>query len=544
MPSPSAETQPQAPYGYFPSLRRRSPARWTSLRLFALYRLVLATGFFVVSLVDPANLLLMSQPRLFRWLSLVYAAVSVVWAVASWIERRGFHSQVYAQVLGDIIFITLLMHAAGGIGAGIGMLMIVSIAASSLLIEGRIAILFAAVGSVAVLGEYVFGELYQITPARDATQAGLLGLTLFATALLSHLLARRARESEALATQRGIDVANLSRLNEQIIQRMQSGVLVLDGEDRVRMLNDAARRMLDARGRAPAALANLSPILQIALNDWRSGEHTSVPLPAISTAGDVQVRFRLLGPDESSGTVIYLEDVSAVTDRLQQRKLASLGHLTASIAHEIRNPLGAISHAAQLLEESPSLREDDRAMTAIITRHSARVNEIVESILQLSRGEPTEARSLELVPWLERFISDFTATEQVDPGRFVLESKAPGMAVTVDPRHLQQILTNLCTNALAHGSEQGRVILRSGRLLDSTAPYLEVCDDGPGVPAEVADQVFEPFFTTRASGTGLGLFIASELCEMNSARLQLVRGNPQGACFRLTFSSHLTQVER
>lgn len=217
-------------------------------------------------------------------------------------------------------------------------------------------------------------------------------------------------------------------------------------------------------------------------------------------------------------------------------KLASLGRLTASIAHEVRNPLGAISHAGQLLSESPALNDEERRLTVIIEEHSRRVNSIVEDILRISRRRQSRTERIDMSRWLEDFRSEFLLRYNLAPADVVLELDDGPIAAGMDPDQLHQVLWNLCENGLRYSRGSPLLLIRGGVQRDTGRPYVEVVDQGPGVAAEAREQLFEPFFTTEAAGTGLGLYIARELCESNQALLQLRYAGPGGSCFRIDFA--------
>jgi two-component system sensor histidine kinase PilS (NtrC family) len=243
-------------------------------------------------------------------------------------------------------------------------------------------------------------------------------------------------------------------------------------------------------------------------------------------------------PEGDKGTLILLEDSSFINRQLQQLKLASLGRLTASIAHEIRNPLGAISHAAQLLAESDDLPSPDRRLTDIILDHCKRVNTLIEDVLQLSRGGNAKPERMWLQEVLKRFTEDFAASERLSPEQLTLHLPELPAEIYVDPNHLNQVLWNLCKNAVIYGkkdNEPPQVRLEAGRLEDTGFPYLDVRDQGVGIPPDLAEEIFEPFYTSGVKGTGLGLFLSRELCEFNNATLIYQPGNA-GACFRIVFS--------
>lgn len=510
---------------------------WRGLRFFGLYRLVLA-GLFVVlvvsdSLPPPFG---RDDPRLFAVLAYFYFVLAIASQVA--VENRvaALPALVLGQVLLDTAVLTAMMHASGGVTSGVGMLLLVTVAVTSLLTAGRFALLHAAIASLGILAEGLYTGLVLPYSASGITQAGLLGAGLFATATLSYVLARRLRESEALARQRGLDLQSLSQLNERIVQRMQTGILVLDGEVRLQLANASAGRLLGLddipMGRR---LAEFAPELEAERVRWRAEGLQSTQAQR-SRGGELEFIASFTALGEDGGTLVFLEDVALTRQRAQQLKLASLGRLTASIAHEIRNPLGAVSHAAQLLAESPDRGPEDERLTRIIREHSERMNRIVENVLQLGRRSRAVPESFALAPWLEDFVAELRAARRLGPGEVRVAVEPQGLTVSMDQSQLRQVLANLCDNALRFAQTSPRLELLAGLGETSGRPWLDVLDHGPGIPAGQIDQVFEPFFTGRAEGTGLGLYIARELCEANRASLALAESSTEGCRFRITFA--------
>jgi two-component system sensor histidine kinase PilS (NtrC family) len=253
----------------------------------------------------------------------------------------------------------------------------------------------------------------------------------------------------------------------------------------------------------------------------------------------VQPHFAPLGGDRQSGVVIFLEDTSLIAERVQQAKLAALGRLSASIAHEIRNPLGAMSHAGQLLAESPSIGSAEQRLTDIIRVNARRVSQIVESVLALSRRGQTKPERLQLSPWIEDFAREFVQTLELYEGALTVVDNSPEIEVRMDPTHLHQILWNLCDNAVKYASVAAGAIaveLSCGLLEPSGRPFLEVADRGPGITPDKVEQIFEPFYTGQPGGTGLGLYISRELAERNGATLRYQSRPGGGSAFRIVFA--------
>ncbi len=507
---------------------------WTSVRLLNVYRLGLAVIFFGQSFVSPSPLVNIVDLTLYSWTSFAFVVLALVWVVASIIERRGFQSQVSLQIYGDTIIIILLMHACGGISSGLGMLLIISVAMTGLLTQQALAILFASLASLGLLAEHIYSVNNIADYSGSSVQVGILGASLIATAIVTHKLMMRVRSSEQLIQQRERDVALLSALNQEIIENMEAGVIVLGRNDNFRHINRAARELLNLPVSAAISLQRDCPQLQTALESWRKTISQAPPqLPAvIKEIGNLQISFRELQSEGQPNTMIFLNDVSLIRDSMQQAKLASLGHLTASIAHEIRNPLGAISYAAELLKEDHNFDEADQRMIEIITQHTSRINHIIEDILNISRGSETTRETIALHQWLPHFIDEFCQSGLATAESFKLKFESERTALLFDAGHLNQILTNLCTNACVHGSSNKPILIRVYIGPDYSL-CVEIADQGPGVSSDILDQIFEPFYTTSHQGSGLGLYIVAQLCELNNASISASANQYNGTSFIL-----------
>ena len=522
---------------------------WRPLALLNRYRLLIA-GFFSLILILGLQFppLASHDPRLFFITALAYLCLACGFLLLLRWQWPAFQTQVYLHVFTDVLATVVLMHASGGVGSGLGTLLIIVVAGGSILTTGRRQALFlAALASLLVLGEVIFDRMAEGLTHNSYTQAGILGLTLFAAALVAHAFARRIRESEALATRRGVDLANMAELTEHIIQRMQTGIVVIDNNEVVRLMNESAWHMfgMPSIAREPV-LKTISPQLADIFHQWQRQPEMDIPGFAPSTEyHHIVPRFARIGQDRNSGVLIFLEDASAVAQRAQQLQLASLGRLTASIAHEIRNPLGAISHAGQLLAESPNLDEHDRRLTRIIGDQSRRMNTIIESIMQLGRRDRSRPQRLRLLDFLQHFVQDFVIAHPREQDQIKIEVEPADIEIRFDATHLRQILTNLCENGLRHSQPQAgrpRLELRGGMVHDQQRPFLDVIDHGEGIPAEVAEHIFEPFYTTSNTGSGLGLYISRELAECNQANVKYIPVATGGSCFRISFQDPRRQM--
>ena len=512
---------------------------WRALRFFNLYRVVVSGLLSLLSLLGalPPNAADFDI-RLFSISACSYLVLAI--GAQVFIERRSLaiRHNVYGLILVDVAVITLLLHASGGVASGFGMLLVVSIAGVCLLASTRAAVSFASLASLAVLAETIFGTFYLNYPLAMYTQAGLLGAAFFGTAILASLMAERARRSEELAARRAVDIESLSELNEHIVQRMRAGILVLDALNRVVLINRAASAMLTADPHCIGLrLQDVSPVLAEACDAWlQEYENRKTPVTTEAQGIDVVVSFTRLGPTEEGGTLVFLEDAAEIRQQAQQLKLVSLGRLTASIAHEIRNPLAAISHAGQLLSESVGLSPQDKRLTRIIDVHSGRVNDIIENVMTIGRREKVISESFPLKPWLDKFVDELVERRRLQAADVLCNWPDDDVVVRADKSQLHQILWNLCENALRYSTRTPLLTFDCDVNRSTRRPVLDVTDTGPGMPDHIAEQVFEPFFTAGTSGTGLGLFIARELCETNQAALVLAEHGSNGCRFRIHFA--------
>ena len=511
-----------------------------------LYRLFLALLLITLSFLKIAPTPLGSHNiALLQYCTAFYFVYSLFNIHTIYDKSPNFHIQLYFQVLADITIITLMMHASGGAGSGLGPLLIVAVVGGSLLAGGRTAAFFAATATLAVLLEHLYSALEGQPSPANSTQAGLLGAALFFTALLGHTLARRLQDSEALAAKRGVDLASMAQLTEYIIQRMQTGIIVLDDINEIRLINESARQLLGIEQNKNIELVNLPQELLDQIERWHSDNDYIAPMTRLaSTRTSILPRFAKLGENDNNGSMIFIEDTAAMAQQAQQLKLASLGRLTASIAHEIRNPLGAISHASQLLAETELINSSDRRLTEIITTHVSRVNTIIENIMQLSRRQNTHTEELELRHWLENFINDFNYDNLSGADIIKMTIDIEHLVVRFDSSQLTQVVSNLCQNGIRHNNKANTAALQlqAGINDDNNKPFLDIIDNGPGVADEDIVKLFEPFFTKSINGTGLGLYIARELCESNQAQIDYIQRN-SGGCFRISFADpRRTQV--
>jgi two-component system sensor histidine kinase PilS (NtrC family) len=513
--------------GSDPASADSKAAPWRPLYLFNIYRIATASLFLLAMLPQSGGFKIgLDRPGLFVAVGTTYLAIALLYLTLLPRLRLGFDLVLTIEVVSDIVLLTLMMHASGGARSGLGYMLLVVLAGAGLVGQGRLSLFYAALATLAVLFEQAFRVSQLYGDPGDFIYAGSISLGFFATAITARLLAARVVANEQLARQRGDELADQLTINRQVIRDMQDGVLVVDVTGRVRQYNPQAVSLLSAQSAAGGQLSDFSATLAERLGRWR-GQAREIS-EAIRVPGSGRLlRARYLPAGDGGNVLIYLEDLERIHAETQQVKLAALGRLTANMAHEIRNPLSAISHAAELLAEGVNAETQTR-LTRIIGDNTQRLNRLVGEVLELGRRDQAKPESIRLASFVETFVDDLALREAMARQAVTTEVAADSI-VCFDRSHLNRILWNLTVNALRCCSgKAGSVRLRVAEA--SGTVELHVIDDGPGIDPQLRGQVFEPFFTTHGSGTGLGLYIARELCEANRASLTLLDPAP-GAHF-------------
>ena len=523
-----------------------SDLAWRVIGLANLYRLLVPLVLFSMHwLASPGESVVGSQrPELFLVACGGYFLAGVLLVLARSLTWPSLRLVALVNATVDAFAISLILYTSGGVASGLGILLVLPVGAMAVLADNRDAFLIAAIATLGVLIQQTLGSIGGDTLSTDYTTAGVLGVVLFAIALSAWPIANRLRESEALVRRQEIDLANLAQLSQYIVQHLRESILVVDTEDRVRLINESAAQMMGDRQAYPGALlGEAAPRLLYLLETWRkNGGRDNGPTSTFVAADGgriIRPHFAPLGSTNPAPILVFLEDTTVIAEQVQQTKLAALGRLSASIAHEIRNPVGAMSHAGQLLAESPHLAAEDKRLTEIIRTNADRVSGIINNVLQLSRREETHLERLVLRAWIEDFREEFCATMQWPVERLEVTGPEGDIEVHADSSQIRQVVWNLCDNAIKHAvKERAEAIveIRYGRLGPTARPFLEVADRGPGVAPENAERIFEPFYSGERRGTGLGLFLARELAQTSRATLLYEPRMGGGSLFRLVFA--------
>lgn len=497
----------------------------TPATIYTLYRISLAFFLLALFLFTDSSGLGESNPKLFIYALAAHLAVLIP---TLWLPSPLKSSDPLKQTIpfvADLLVLVLVIHSSGSISSSLTALVFVTVATASMLLLTRYALLIAALAALALMFEQFYyglsdGDIGPTIP----TAAGLLGIGLFGVALAMRNLATRLERSEVLTHEQDIAIRRLEKLNEQVVARMLTGIVVFDEALNIQLANHSASDYTQASLHIGSQIPST---VKQAFQEWRTNtsRHPS-PIPATASRPELEVRFAPLDPIT---TVAFIENRSHLIQQAQALKLASLGQLTATIAHEIRNPLSAISHAAQLLEEG-DLSSQDKPMIHIIHRHVERLNRIVSDIMSVSRGHAPNPQKINMVAFVEQLMQRWQE-QGLETQRIELQFPARDFIVTFDSHHLGQVMENLVTNALKYSNT---AVTITASYHANGIPQVAVSDKGEGVPIEQQHRLFEPFFTLAKDGTGLGLFLSREHCQGNQAHLTYQDKQP-GACFVITF---------
>ena len=514
--------------------RKESPfseTHWKSLRYFNYYRFCLALILLASSLFGSPEFSILGTGigTFHRTVSGLYLLATILSLTGLRLVHQHFNLQLSLQVLTDILVLILLMHVSGGVRSGLGAMLLVTLVAAGLVGQGRLVLFYAAMATLSMLFEQTWRAIHSDFEVVDFFQAGLFSAACFGVAISARLLGLRIFAHEELARQRGIDLKNQMLISQRIIEEMQDGVLVIERDGSVRQRNPRAERLLGLSDPSTRMLGNYSTELASRFADW-CARGTNDPVLVRAPASGMHLSARFV-PTDSTGrdVLVFLEDTERLQEQARQIKLAALGRLTANIAHEIRNPLSAIRHASELLGEGSQDPTGERLLR-IIMDNTLRVGRIVSDVLELGRRDRTHRELIDLRQALPQFIDEYLLKEQISPGLLQLELSGSAR-LYFDRSHFYQVLSNLTGNALRHSQQQeGSIRLLVRDSIHEGWVDLSIQDDGQGVDEAHREHVFEPIITTHHQGTGLGLYIARELCEANGARLEL-RHSEAGALF-------------
>jgi len=520
-------------------LRRAGADAAKLLAVYNAYRALVALSLLALGLIELSGISTIPGYNTdLLWLSGLWSLTALaLFRRTEWLASRPELGPL-AIMLFDLVMVAFLTALGSELGSGLPLLFLPTVSASAVVIRNRLlATAVAALATLAVLSDSTYQLQQGAIDSSAMLSAGLLSTLIFLISLLLQLIVGRMDKFEQLADSATTQVATLEELSHQVIAHMTVGVCRISPDNRLTAVNKAAMLLLELTDfETPVSLETVDKTLAQYVSNWRSGQHTSaMPFKIHSEGKLLMPKLISVGHDFEPEILLFVEDYTPVTEAAQTLKLNALGKLTASIAHEIRNPLTAISHASQLMEDISDNPAEQIELCRIISNNTQRVNEIIENILQLSRREDAKRESLDLLAWLRLFIPEYEQG-QAHGSCVTLRAPEPVGTILFDPGHLRRILTNLLDNGVRHAGErtgQFTVTLELTKDIATNKAHIDVIDAGSGVPDTMRDRLFEPFFTTSPKGSGLGLYLCRELCQSNNAALSYDRTVDDGTRFRV-----------
>ncbi|MDI1353257.1 MAG: ATP-binding protein [bacterium] len=514
-------------------IRHSKRKQWRVLLVYNFYRLLSLFLFLGIYFYNVTSLI---DSLLFFNILFIYLMVTVIF-FSIWQRRRlSFEKQVMFSGTIDVIAVSTLLTLIGNLQSGYGIFLNITIAGLSILVPGRLAIFFAALASCSLFLGDVIQFIFNDKDLSTLYYSGIYGAGFFGTALTAWYLSNLVRVSENLAQYRSQELVGMQRINEYIVERLHSGIIYVDEKKQIKLINSAARQFFNLSYNVdPLHLEQLSYVLSTKCDNFlEKMKQTEGLAQSIIEEPYLRVHFFATTVANKAAVLIILEDMTYIAQQAQQLKLASLGRFSASIAHELRNPLGAISHAVQLLGDDESFQKEDMRLKQLIINNCERMNGVIKNVLQLSRREKSHPQVNEVSKFIEQFIQNFGHNHQCN---LTIKLPRKKTSIVFDKSQLEQVLVILCDNAIQHGrDESGDVNITITVKSLAHKIIIIVSDLGPGIPLKYKDNIFEPFFTTLRSGTGMGLFIARELCEINQARLNIHK-TKKGSAFAITLNS-------
>ncbi len=510
---------------------------WRSLFYLNLYRMLLSVFLATASLTTYSVGSLGSRhPDLFIYTSFSYALLSLIFAILIHIDWPRYIIQSRLQILVDIVIAILLYHASSGRGSGLEILLFISVSASGILLGGRAALMTASTATIFLILEHFHEILSNERPAGGFTALGFLGGGLFITAFIIYYLTLMLRKTEIEVAEKNVNLQKMGHINQLIVEQLVSGIVVVDQASDVILFNDSARDLLEAPEniKVPLALESLlnnTNLDHATLVTITNEKESRIELPSGKT---ILTRYKPLGSNAENGYLILFDDYSQIEKEKRNEKFIAMGRLSASIAHEIRNPLGAISHSGQLLAESPGICQEDVRLVEIIENQSRRINQIIQTILELGQQNEQKYQSISVYQWIEELIDDFVREKQLQKIDIRISGDRNARACC-DPSQIQQVILNLLSNSLRYADSikppMMTVKIKQGKHEEGSV--IRFLDNGPGIEKSIQDKIFEPFFTTSSTGNGLGLFIARKICISNDAYIEYIHKKSGNSYFEI-----------
>lgn len=499
---------------------------------YSFYRLIIALSLTFVFLLTQGQIGgYYQQPTLYFYTSVLYALISLIQLVC--LNVLPFFSiprQLILILAADVVILSLLTFAVGSPNLHLSLLFVITIFSASILLDQRKALIITLIAVISVVYQHFVGSFLAFSNLNNIGHNALLAFLFFVVYWLSQLAVQRFQILQNLHVHQSQEFQQLQNINRYILEQIEVGYLVLDAEYHIVLVNPAACHLL---GILPSFAYQKQPLAEIQADLWqllrfdhfKHGE--KFQFESQLSHYSVQIQLQKLITPQQSLCLLILQDAQKINQQVQQLKLAALGQLTASIAHEIRNPLAAITQANALLSGSDAAQQD--MLSQMIAKQAQRIDVIIKDTLNMARHKGTFPELIQLKPFLTECLQEDLADVQQQI-RLDLQQD---LCVMFDALQLRQVLVNLIRNALRHNSGQECIALKVSS--QEQCVWIDVIDFGNGVKKQDLSRLFQPFFSTEINGTGLGLYLSRSLCEANQAKLSYVE-QAQGACFRIECS--------
>ena len=497
---------------------------------YAAYRLIVSLSLILIFLVTLENQSLhYESPGLYFYSLIIYSVFSAAQMALLKFFPQAVSKQLIAIFTIDVIFLSTLTFALGGPNVSVGLLFVITVFASNFLLTRNKALLITLAAVIAVVYQQFFGSYFDYSNLNNIGNSVLLAFLFFVVYAIGQIAIRRFQVLESLNTHQSIELFKLQNINRYILEQIEVGYLVLDEQCKILVSNPAACSLL---GISPLYaheqyhLANFQPDLFASLKDasLRDGERFQFQSHQSSYTVDIRVQ-KLIVPHQAL-TLLVLEDAQKLNQKVQQLKLAALGQLSASIAHEIRNPLAAIAQANELNQDSDD--EQKIMLNQMIAKQTQRIDKIIKDTLDMAKNKKTHTSKISV----KSFIEDLLQHDLQDVKHQIQLQLKEDYSISFDESQLRQVLINLIRNALRHNPQNVDAIQLNVHPQEGFL-FFDVIDFGHGIAKQDLSQLFQPFFSTEINGTGLGLYLSHSLCEANQAKLVYVEQKQQGACFRI-----------
>lgn len=467
------------------------------------------------------------------YIYIVFCSISLAMLLLQRLKPQASHIIFILMI--DFICLVQMIYTSNNAIGGLSYLLLIPMAIGGTFLRGKTSVALAAFASLLILFNSIMNSLESSDNQQHLFVGGITGISLFLTAIAFRLLSKKLERSEQLIEEQATRAEYLQGISQRIIETIQAGIIVIDDDNNILLRNIAAEKLLTHNSITlePQDI----PDLKKALSFWQKNKTKPADISIhLGVNNNIKISFTPLSDANINSLMLFIEDENRINQEAQQLKLASLGRLTSSIAHEIRNPLGAISHASQLLDESESIDPRDQELLGMIQINSQRIDQTINNILQFSRRKQSSPKMINLCEWLTKFRDNYQGRPT---SQMTLSFGKSHVYGSIDSNHLQQIISNLVDNAFHHGQKKGSknmVHLEAHFDSQSKTPYINVIDEGNGIDEEDIHNIFEPFFTTKATGSGLGLYLCKELCQANQADIIYIKKTAtQKSCFRLLF---------